>query len=387
MIKRVFLLVFDSFGIGEAPDAKQFGDEGSNTLKSIMTSKTLNVPMLKKLGLFNIDGVDLSLKEKTPIGKFGRIQELSKCKDSTTGHWEMAGIITKKPMPTFPNGFPQDVVSKLEEVWDTKILCNKPYSGTQVILDYGQEHIKTKQPIVYTSADSVLQIACHEDVIPIEKLYEMCRQARKIMSGKYAVGRIIARPFKGDFPNFYRTGNRQDFSLEPNRKNLLKILQDKNLSTISIGKVADLFAHKYISKQIGSANNDEGIKLLLKVQKEDFKGLCFVNFCDFDSKYGHRNDVEGYAKALNVMDKALKKFIANMQNDDVLMITADHGCDPLTPSTDHSREYVPILFYYKNIKPVNLGTKLGFNVIGSTILDLFNIDTKLPTLSKQNSLK
>lgn len=384
-MKRVFVVVFDGFGIGQAPDAKDFGDEGSNTLKSVSESKFFNISTLKKIGLLNIDGVQIN-KEKH-IGSICRLQEISKGKDSTTGHWEMAGIITQKPMPTFKNGFPKEVIEKLEDVWQVKILCNKPYSGTKVILDYGQEHIRTKNPIVYTSADSVLQIACHEDIVPVKKLYQMCEQAREIMSGDYAVGRIIARPFVGKFPNFTRTENRKDFSLVPPKENLLKVLRDNQLDVLSIGKIDDMFAGKNISKIFPGRGNAEELKQLLIAQKIDFKGLCFVNLCDFDMLYGHRNDVDGYAKALKEADVMIAEFISKMRDEDVLIVTADHGCDPKTISTDHSREYVPFLMYYNNIVPKNYNTKLGFNHVGATVLDLLNVKTSIGTLSKKFSLK
>lgn len=386
-MKRVFVVVLDSFGIGEAADAAEFADVGSNTLKAVVESKHFDCPVMKKLGLFNIDGVSCFEKEKNPKACFGKLVEISKGKDTTTGHWEMAGIISKKPFPTFPNGFPKEVVESLELAFGKEILCNKPYSGTQAIADFGEEHVKTGKPIVYTSADSVLQIACHEDVVSIEKLYEMCEKAREIMQGKFAVGRIIARPFKGDVGAFYRTSNRHDFSLMPPENNLLSILQNQSFDVVSIGKISDIFAGSGIDKNISTKGNSEGLAKLLEVQKEDFNGLCFVNLCDFDMLYGHRNDVDGYAKALTEADAYFGKFIENMLEEDVLIITADHGCDPSTKSTDHSREDVPCLIYFKNIVSQNLGTKQGFNHIGATVMKFLGAKaSKNKSLSSQFSL-
>lgn len=379
-MKRVFVVVFDSFGVGATPDAKAYGDEGSNTLKAISTSTKLNIPTLTKLGLFNIDGVNFKPECKTPIAKYAKLEELSVGKDSTTGHFEMAGIITKKPFPTFKKGFPKAVISKLEKAWGKKVLCNKPYSGTQVINDYGCEHIKTGNPIVYTSADSVLQIACHEEVVPLDVLYTMCRQARKIMQGKYGVGRIIARPFLGEYPNFYRTANRHDFSLVPPSPNLLSELVKNHKQVVAIGKINDIFANTNITQKIESNNNHEGIENFLAMQNEEFNGLCFLNLCDFDMKFGHRNDIDGYAQELTFIDSKLDLFIKNMKEDDALIITADHGCDPSTTSTDHSREYVPFLLYHNNIEPENLHIIKGFNFVGKTVLNLLDVQTDCKTL-------
>lgn len=386
MAKRVFLIVLDSFGIGQAPDAKSYGDLGSNTIKTIASSESLNIPTLTKLGLFNIDGVSCKPKIENPIGSFARLEELSAGKDSTTGHWEMAGIITKTPFPTFKKGFPKNIINKLEKAWGKKVLCNKPYSGTQVIIDYGCEHIKTGNPIVYTSADSVLQIACHEEVIPLSQLYTMCKQAREIMTGKYGVGRIIARPFLGEYPNFYRTSNRHDFSLIPPTDNLLEQIIKNNLEVIAIGKIDDMFAHQNISITLTSTDNNTGMNQLLSCQNKDFSGLCWINLCDFDMKFGHRNDIDGYAKALTNFDAKLNEFISNMKEDDALIITADHGCDPATESTDHSREYVPFILYYKPIEPKNLGTLKGFNHVGATILNLLSINSNSKTLNSDFNL-
>lgn len=386
-MKRVFVAVLDSFGIGASADAAEFGDVGSNTLAAVVKSKNFDCPVLKRLGLFNIDGVACGKKEEKPIATHVRLVEISKGKDTTTGHWEMAGVVSKKPFPTFPNGFPKEVVKKLEKAFGCEILCNKPYSGTKVIEDFGKQHLQTGMPIVYTSADSVLQIACHEDVVPLEKLYEMCRKAREIMQGKFGVGRIIARPFKGEIGAFYRTANRHDFSLVPPQNNMLQILKEKQFDVVSIGKIFDIFAGSGITKSLQSQGNLDGLEKFLEVQKQDFNGLCFLNLCDFDMLYGHRNDIDGYAKALSQADGYVGKFIDNMRSDDVLIITADHGCDPSTESTDHSREDVPCLIYFKGITPQNLGEKEGFNCVGATVLSLLGVKQNLnKNLSKGLSL-
>ena len=374
MTKRVFLIVLDSFGIGELPDAENYGDKGSNTLKAVSRSEKFNLTNLKKLGLFNIDGVDVCEKEKAPLADFCRIAEKSKGKDTTTGHWEIAGIITEKPFPTYPDGFPPEITQKLEKETGRGILCNKPYSGTKLLLDYGEEHIKTGKLIVYTSADSVLQIAAHEDVVPVEKLYEYCKIARKIMTGKHGVGRIIARPFTGAYPEFTRTSRRHDFSLVPPKDTMCDILCKNNIEVIGVGKIFDIFAGKGIEKTFPTKSNDDGMEKIKELQKEDFNGLAFINLVDFDMVYGHRNDVDGYAGALTKFDEFIGGFIEDMRNDDVLIITADHGCDPSTESTDHSREYIPLLIYGKELKNgVNLGTRTTFSDIGSTVLDLFSL--------------
>lgn len=371
-MKRVFLIVLDSFGVGEAPDAKLFGDVGSHTLKSISESDEYKIENLKKLGLYNIDGVNVFEKYNNVIGSYGKMQELSKGKDTTTGHWEMMGIISEVPMPTFPNGFPEKFINEFEKAIGTKVLCNKAYSGTEVIKDYGEEHMKTGYPIVYTSADSVFQIAAHEDVVPLQTLYKYCEIARNLLKDELAVGRVIARPFVGEVGNFTRTSNRHDYSLIP-KYNVLNYLKDNGKDVIAVGKISDIFANSGVTESIRTTGNTDGLAKTLELQKKDFDGLCFVNLVDFDMLYGHRNDVDGYAKAMTEMDVWLNKFISNMKSDDVLIITADHGCDPKTPSTDHSREYVPLLVYGKKIKVNNLGIRNGFVDLGKTILDIFNI--------------
>ncbi len=367
--KRVFLIVLDSFGIGNAPDAKKFGDEGANTLKSISKSNKFSIPNLEKLGICNIDGVELA-DYSSPVGKFGALQELSAGKDTTTGHFEIAGIISEKPMPTYPNGFPDEIINEFEKQTGCGTLCNKSYSGTQVIADYGEEHLKTDKLIVYTSADSVFQIAAHTDIVPIEKLYEYCKIARNILVGEHSVGRVIARPFTDKHP-FVRTADRRDFSIEPPADTMLDILKSKGLDVISVGKIYDIFAHRGITEKYLTHSNNEGMNKTLELLNKDFNGLCFTNLVDFDMKYGHRRDVDGYANAISDFDNWLNRFIPKMQDDDLLMITADHGCDPAYMGTDHTRELVPLLIYSNNIEAENLGTIKGYNYISKLILNNF----------------
>lgn len=376
--KRAFVIVLDSYGIGREPDAPEFGDDVCNTLKSIVASPKYDTPNMKKLGLFNIDGVGCGTPEAQPIGSFARLRELSRGKDTTTGHWELAGIVSEQPMPTYPDGFPADLIAKLEEAFGKKILCNKPYSGTAVIHDYGQEQEKTGGLIVYTSADSVFQIAANEKDVPVEELYRYCKTARKILQGKHGVGRVIARPYIGEYPNYTRTSRRHDFSLDPTGDTMLDALARKGLATIGVGKISDIFAGRSVSRSLGiNKDNNDGMEKTLKLMDEDFTGLCFVNLVDFDMQYGHRRNVDGYAAAATAFDKQLGEFMGKMKDDDVLMITADHGCDPGAPGTDHTREYVPLLIYGKNIKAgVNLGTYPTFAMLGATISDMFDCDLK-----------
>lgn len=379
-MKRVFLIVLDSFGIGEAPDAKDFGDEGSNTLLAVSKSLYFDLPNLEKLGLFAVDGAEIDGDRQTtvPIGTYGRMTEQSKGKDTTIGHWEIAGIISEKPLPVYPKGFPEEVTAVFEQETGRKILCNRTYSGTEVIRDYGDEHVKTGALIVYTSADSVFQIAAHEDVVPPEELYRYCKIARKILTGKHGVGRVIARPFIGESGHYTRTSNRHDFSIEPPKLTMLDQLKEKGFDVIGIGKIHDIFAGKGLTEFSFTKNNEDGIEQTKEWMKKRFEGLCFVNLVDFDMLYGHRNDVDGYAKALSYFDKQLPKLLGLMQEGDILMITADHGCDPSTPSTDHSREYTPFLMYqYGQAKGVNLKTRKTFADIGSTVLDYFGIESKI----------
>ncbi len=368
---RIFLIVLDSFGIGNAPDAEKFGDNGANTLNSISKSEKFKIPYLTKLGLCNIDAVELS-KYNSPIAKFGALQELSAGKDTTIGHFEIAGIISEKPMPTYPDGFPEEIIYEFEKQTGCGTLCNKTYSGTQVIADYGKEHIKTGKLIVYTSADSVFQIAAHTDIISLEKLYEYCKIARKILVGEHAVGRVIARPFSGEYP-FTRTADRRDFSVEPPEDTMLDKLKSNDFDVISVGKIADIFANRGISEKYFTHSNNEGMSKTLELLDKDFNGLVFTNLVDFDMKYGHRRDVDGYANAISEFDNWLNEFIPKMQHDDLLIITADHGCDPAFKGTDHTREQVPLLMYSKNIESENLGTIKGYNYISKVILDNFNL--------------
>lgn len=369
--KRIFLIVLDSFGIGHSPDAEKFGDFGANTLESISKSEKFNIQNLKKLGLCNINGVELD-DYPSPVGKFGALQELSAGKDTTIGHFEIAGIISDKPMPTYPNGFPKEIIEEFEKQTGMGTLCNKPYSGTQVIADYGDENIKTGKLIVYTSADSVFQIAAHTDVVPLEKLYECCRIARKILQGEHAVGRVIARPFTGEYP-FTRTADRHDFSVEPPEDTMLDKLKANGFDVISVGKIADIFANRGITEKYFTHSNDEGMNKTFELLDKDFNGLVFTNLVDFDMKFGHRRDTQGYANAISEFDCWLNDFIPKMQDSDLLIITADHGCDPAFKGTDHTREQVPLLMYSKNIKPKNLGTIKGYNYISKVILDNFNL--------------
>ena len=372
MNKRVFLIVLDSVGIGELPDAKNWGDEGSNTLAAIRESKKFNCPNLEKLGLFNIENVGGGVKN--PLASYARMAESSLGKDTTIGHWEIAGVHSEKPLPVYPNGFPSEVIAEFEKRTGRKTLCNKPYSGTDVIRDYGEEHLKTGALIVYTSADSVFQIAAHEDLVPIEKLYEYCEIARELLQGEHGVGRVIARPFIGEHP-FKRTANRHDYSLAPPKQTMLDLLYEKGFDVISVGKIYDIFAGRSLTENTRIKNNADGMRVTLEKAKQDFNGLCFVNLVDFDMVFGHRNDVDGYANALTEFDCDLQKLLPLLGDNDLLIITADHGCDPKTPSTDHSREYTPMLAYGKGIKAgVDLKTRSSFADISATILEYLGVN-------------
>ena len=373
MTKRVFLIVLDSFGIGELPDANAFGDAGSNTLGAVKNSKYFDCKCLTSLGLFNIDKVGDGIAN--PKGSYAKMTELSKGKDTTVGHWEIAGVVSEKPLPTYPNGFPEEVINAFEYLTDRKVICNKPYSGTEVIKDYGQESIDKGALIVYTSADSVFQIAAHIDYISLDELYRYCEIARRILTGKHGVGRVIARPFTGEYP-FTRTADRHDYSIEPPKTTMLDLLVDKGYDVISVGKIVDIFAGRGITESYRIKSNNDGMDVTERLLDKDFNGLCFVNLVDFDTIYGHRNDIDGYAKALTEFDSRLSNFISKMRDDDVLIITADHGCDPSTPSTDHSREYTPMLIYGNDIKQgVNLGVRGTFADIASTVLSLFGVNS------------
>ncbi len=366
-MKRVFLIVLDSFGIGAAPDAENFGDKGANTLKSCFNTGKLNIPNMCRMGLGNINGNSFLGAVNSPIAAYGKLCELSLGKDTTTGHWEIAGLVSSKPFPTYPNGFPKEVIDEFSKQIGRGVLCNKPYSGTEVINDYGKEHIETGDLIVYTSADSVFQIAAHEDIVPTDRLYEYCKIARKLLNGEHAVGRVIARPFITVDGKFVRTANRHDFSLEPTGDTMLDKIKNKGLSVLAVGKISDIFAGRGITETFFTHNNEEGMLFTEQIGNREFNGLCFTNLVDFDTLYGHRNDVLGYTNALNKFDKWLGSFRKTLKKDDVLIITADHGCDPAFKGTDHTREYVPLLIYGNGIKPENLENINGFNYVSDFV--------------------
>lgn len=374
-MKRVFLIVLDSFGIGEAPDADKFGDVGANTLRTISGSPKFNCPNMTKLGLFNVEGTDYKEGVENPIGMYGKMQEESMGKDTIIGHWELAGLVSHKPMPTFPQGFPDSFVKEFEKKTGRKCLCNKPYSGTEVIKDYGEEHMKTGALIMYTSADSVCQIAANESIVPVEELYEYCRMAREMLTGDMAVGRVIARPFEGTKKDdFKRTTRRHDFALSPFADTMLDKITNSGKEVISIGKIVDIFNNRGITKFYRTTGNQEGMEKIAQVAKEDFNGLCFLNLVDFDMLYGHRRNIEGYANAATEFDRFLGGFMEQLRDEDLLIITADHGCDPaFTMTTDHTREYVPLLIYNKNIKPKNLGIIKGFSYVSKVVCESLNI--------------
>ena len=375
MINRVILIVLDSAGCGELPDAAEYGDCGSNTIGNIAANtRYFDLKNLRNLGLGLIPGAEGIGKIESPQGCFGRMAEKSKGKDTTTGHWEISGITLERPFPTYPNGFPKDLIARYEELIGTKTIGNKPASGTVIINELGDEHIQTGYPIVYTSADSVFQIAAHEGVISIDRLYEICQIARDLLQGEHGVGRVIARPFEGASGNYKRTERRKDYSLEPIGKTMLDAIKENGLEVAAVGKIEDIFAFKGITKSVHTHNNQEGIHQTIEYIKQSFKGLVFTNLVDFDMVYGHRNDVQGYANALMEFDARLPEIIDNLRQDDLLIITADHGCDPTTPSTDHSREYIPLIVYGKGIrKGINLGTRETFADISSTVLELLGI--------------
>ncbi|MGB4661602.1 MAG: phosphopentomutase [Mobilitalea sp.] len=372
-MKRVFIVVLDSVGVGDLPDADVYGDVGSHTLYAASTSSYFHMPNMKKLGLFHIDGVKEKfpeIEDNTPFeGAVARMAERSSGKDTTTGHWEIAGIISEKPFPTYPNGFPEDILKAFEEKTGRKAICNLPYSGTDVIRDYGKEHVETGALIVYTSADSVFQIAAHEDIVSVEELYRYCEIARKLLAGEHGVGRVIARPFNGTYPDYKRTTRRHDFSLIPPRS-MMNQMKDTGLDVLAVGKIFDIFAGEGITDTVRTQSNAEGIERLIERTQKDFEGLCFVNLVDFDMLYGHRNDVDGYAKALTYFDEQLPRILEGLRADDIFLVTADHGCDPSTPSTDHSREFIPLVVYGDKVKKgLNLGTRKSFADIAATVLE------------------
>ena len=376
-MKRVFLIVLDSVGIGALPDAHLYGDGGANTLLSCYNTGLLEIPNMIKMGLSEIDGCSYLGCCESPIGAYGRCREASKGKDTTTGHWEIAGLRLDTSFPTYPDGFPKEIIDEFERQTGCRVLCNKPYSGTEVIKDYGKEHLETGALIVYTSADSVFQIAAHEDVVPVETLYEYCRIARRILVGPHAAGRVIARPFAGKEGAFARTNNRRDFSVEPSGTTLLDLLKNAGFDVISVGKINDIFAAVGITRDTDSHGNKECMKMTLKLLDEDFEGLCFVNLVDFDSSFGHRNNAIGYAEELNRFDKHLGEILPKLRDDDLLIITADHGCDPGDVSTDHTREYTPLLVYGRNIKAKSLGTRNTFSDIAATVAGYLGVGYRL----------
>lgn len=379
-MKRVFLIVLDSFGIGQMPDSASFGDVGVNTLAACATSKKLHIPTMISAGLGNIDGVSC-LPKSDAKGAYARLQESSMGKDTTIGHWEIAGIVSENPLPTYPEGFPDEILKPFMEQTGRGVLANAPWSGTEVINEYGEEHIKTGDLIVYTSADSVFQIAAHEDIVPPEQLYEYCRIARALLQGKHGVGRVIARPFVGQPGAFKRTANRHDFSLEPPRQTLLDAVKNAGKASIGVGKIHDIFAGQGLTEYVYNQSNANGMEHTDRYAAMDWEGLCFVNLVDFDMQFGHRRDIDGYAGALSEFDNWLSAFLPKLGEEDVVMITADHGCDPAyTATTDHTREYVPLLVLGRQVKPVNLGTRKSFADIAATVAEL--LDVKLDTPGK-----
>ena len=384
-MSRFFIIVLDSFGIGQMPDAEKFGDFNVNTIGAVSRTGALNVPNMRDLGLFQIEGVDVDEsidRGSSHSAMIARMTEKSAGKDTTIGHWEIAGLVSEKPLPTYPNGFPKEILDAFSKETGRGVLCNKPYSGTAVIADYGDEHVKTGDLIVYTSADSVFQIAAHEEVVPCETLYEYCRIARKILVGEHGVGRIIARPFVGENGNYTRTPRRHDFSLLPPGDTMLDVLKANGKDVIAVGKINDIFAGKGITEYVYTSGNAEGIERTLEYMDRDFDGLCFVNLVDYDMLYGHRRDSVGYAAALNYFDLKLKDILSKLKEDDALLITADHGCDPsYTRTTDHTREYTPMLLYGKKIEGRNLGTRSSFADIAATALDFLGLSERLAGVS------
>ena len=379
LLKRIFLIVLDSFGIGALPDAAAFGDLGTNTLKSCVQTGLLHIPNLQKAGLGNIDGVDCLPEVLHPTGAYARLAEASMGKDTTIGHWEISGIVSEEPLPTYPNGFPEAVLTPFREATGRGVLANAPWSGTAVIEEYGRQHMETGRLIVYTSADSVFQIAAHEDIVPPEQLYQYCRYARQILQGKHGVGRVIARPFVGQPGNFKRTANRHDFSLEPPKKTLLDAVKEAGLDSIAVGKIHDIFAGRGITQHVYNTSNAHGMQHAMDYAQKNFHGLCFVNLVDFDMQFGHRRDAPGYANALNAFDLWLGQFIPELGAEDMLFITADHGCDPNHhATTDHTREYVPLLVLGKAVKPVALGTRQTFADIAATVAQLLGVSLDTP---------
>ena len=378
-MKRIFLFVLDSFGIGAMPDAESFGDAGVNTLAACATSEKLCIPNMIAAGLGNADGVECLPKAAVPAGAVARLQEASMGKDTTIGHWEIAGLISPDPLPTYPDGFPEEVLEPFRKATGRGVLANAPWSGTEVIMKYGDEHVKTGDLIVYTSADSVFQIAAHEEIVPLEQLYEYCRIARQQLQGKHGVGRVIARPFVGKSGAYKRTSNRHDYSLEPPAQTMLDAIKEAGKASIGVGKIHDIFAGRGTTEHVYNKSNANGMEHAMHYADEDFEGLCFVNLVDFDMLFGHRRDVDGYANALSEFDAFLGTFMEKMGEEDLVMITADHGCDPAyNATTDHTREYVPLLVLGKKVKSVNLGTRTSFADIAATVTDLLDVPYNTP---------
>lgn len=376
MFKRVIWIILDSVGIGELPDAEKFGDKGADTLGNIFRTRGyLNVPHLEKLGLYSIEQTNLPKSDVEPIGAYGKAAELSNGKDTTIGHWEMTGILTKQAFPTYPQGFPKEIMEKfVQETGCGGYLCNTVASGTQIINEFGEEHMQTGFPIIYTSADSVFQIAAHEQIIPLDKLYQMCQIARKILVKEHAVARVIARPFIKEGNEFIRTANRRDFSLKPSEENLLCYLKKAGYSVTGVGKITDIFSGVGIGKTVHTTSNTDGMEKTLGLMETQEEGLIFTNLVEFDSKWGHRRDVEGYARGLESFDQLLGELLIRLKEEDLLIINADHGCDPTFRGTDHTREYIPVLMYHKKMKEgKNLGKLSTFADIGATIADNFGV--------------
>ena len=379
-MKRIFLIVLDSFGIGAMPDSEAFGDVGVNTLGACATSDKLNIPNMIAAGLGNIDGVSCLPKTDAPVGAYARLTESSMGKDTTIGHWEIAGIVSDNPLPTYPDGFPEEVLAPFRAATGRGVLANAPWSGTAVLDEYGEEHMKTGDLIVYTSADSVFQIAAHEEVVPLEKLYEYCHIARDLLKGKHGVGRVIARPFLGTGKGaFQRTSNRHDYSLEPPKATMLDAIKAAGLDSIAVGKIHDIFAGYGDTEYVYNKSNANGMEHATNYAAKDFNGLCFVNLVDFDMVFGHRRNIDGYANALSEFDAWLGEFVKGLGEDDMVMITADHGCDPAyTATTDHTREYVPLLVLGKKVKAGSLGTRKSFADIAATVTEILGVEYDTP---------
>ncbi|MBR6800631.1 MAG: phosphopentomutase [Eubacteriaceae bacterium] len=385
--KRVILVVIDSVGVGELPDAKNFGDEGSDTVGHLYeTIEGFSLPNMEKLGLRMIDGISFA-KQSSPVGGYGKMAEISPGKDTTTGHWEIAGLKLPSPFNVYPEGFPDEIINKFKEATGYDILCNKPASGTEIIKELGVEHMNTKKLIVYTSADSVFQIAAHEEIVPVEELYDICQKARKILD-EYYVSRVIARPFIGTSPeNFERTSNRRDFSYYPIGKTVMNLLDENGITVAAVGKIEDIFAGSGVTVAVHTESNNDGVDKTIDYMKTIENGLIFTNLVDFDSKYGHRNNPQGYADCLKEFDERVPDLMAELKENDILIITADHGCDPMTPSTDHSREYVPLLVYKNGMTPVNLGVRGSYSDIAATIADYFGYEYDCPGASFLGEIK